>query len=240
MQKNDFTNIIKKYYLDGLVPNARWTIKDKTLSVGKKSFDASVLVQLDANLDIEDGEIGVFDAGNLLTILGALDSEVNVEYQFHQNVPTGLVLNDKVSNATFLLGDTSLDEFDVHSLKTNLPEFQVKINLKKDLIDRFIKGRSALKDSKIVAFEVKNGSTDVIINYDPNHGSNRITIPFTSESSQILDICGFNIDPIQKAFSANLDFKTGTISISDRGLMEIHFLGEDYDVKYYLNKLQFD
>ena len=139
-----------------------------------------------------------------------------------------------------MLGDTSLDAFQTHNLKTSLPTFEVVIPLKKDLIDRFIKSRKSLSDCKIVAFLPEKDTCDVIINYDPNHGTNRITIPFLAETSGGFDVSAYNIDPIAKAFAANSDFRDAKISISEKGLMEISFKGEDYEVKYYLNKLQLD
>lgn len=237
MQKNDLVNIIKKYYLEGICQSVRCDVKDKVLKVSKKSEDASVLVMLDANVNLEDGEFGIFGTGNLLTLLGALDDEITIDYQFHKNKQVGLNLSDKMVNATFLLGDLSLDEFAPAGFKSSLPEFDIEIPLKKDLIDRFVKGRNALKDSKIVAFLPASDICDVVINFDPTHGSNRITIPFPAKITEQFEVAAFNIDPIQKALSANSDFREGSISISQRGLMQIKFIGEDYEVKYYLNKL---
>lgn len=237
MQKSDLINLIKKYYLEGICQNVRCTVQDKVLKVAKKSEDASVLVLLDANADLPDGEFGVLATGNLLTLLGALDEDIKVDYQYHKNKQIGLTLSDNVTTATFLLGDLSLDEFAPAGFKSALPEFDVEIPLKKDLVDRFVKGRKSLSDAKLVAFIPSETEVDVVINFDPSHGSNRITIPFPAKVQTQFDIAAFNIDPIQKAFSANTDFREGSISISTRGLMEIKFKGEDYEVKYYLNKL---
>ena len=235
MQKSELVNLIKKYYLEGLCPAVKWTVNEKNLKIDCVTEDKSLLVSLDANLELDNGEFGIFDTNSLMTLLGALDEQIEVDFHYEKNTLTGLKLKDKVVDATFMLADLSILP-ESKTLK-NVPEPDVKIELKKELVDRFIKSRKSLSDSKLVAFLPTSDSVDVVINF-AEHNTNRITLNFPATVTNQFDLIAFNVDGLAKVLAANLDFREGSVSISEAGLMVVHFKGEDYESKYYLKKVE--
>lgn len=237
MQTKDFISVIKKYYLDGRCVSAKWVVKEKNLTMELSTESKDLLIHLDSNIDLEDGEFGIYDTDKLLQFLGALDSEISIQYEYQKNKPIGLKLSDKVINAVFMLADISIFE-PVNSLKS-VPTFDVVINLNKELIDRFIKSKKALPDAKVVAIITQmNDDVDFIINFQ-EHNTNRITIPTKATIENPIELIAFDADVITAIFSANNgDYREGKMSINGRGLAMIEFTGEDTSVKYYLKKFE--
>jgi len=232
MQKSDFSNLIKKYYLEKQCPSVKWTIKDKKVLINFTSEDMSTIGTLDANLDLEDREIGIFDTTSLLTMLGAMDSEINLSFNYERNTPTGIRISDKFVDAVCILADLSVIP-ESKTLKT-LPDWDFEIPLKKELVDRFVKSSKALTDVKIVGLVADTKSVDFVINYSETN-TNRITVQFPAEiTNSVVDVLAFNVGILTTILSNNTDFREGTISVSSRKLMQVAFKGEDYEVKYYI------
>lgn len=240
MQKSDLTNAIKKVFLEGLVENVTVTVADKELKVSKKSTDNSVLCQVSANTELPDGEFGIMNMASLLSLLGALSEDVQVQYRYYKNTPIGMVFNDKSIEANLLLGDATLEIFSKDEPKQKVEDFDVVIPLKKEILDRFLKSKKALSDAKIVAFVPNGDKVDIVINYDPNIENDRITITTDAQVNNPIDVCCFYTDPFQKLLNANTDFREASISIVGRGLMKINFKGEDYEATYFMHKLKLD
>lgn len=232
MQKSDFSNLIKKYYLEKQCPSVKWTIKDKKVLINFTSEDLSTIGTLDANLDLEDREIGIFDTTSLLTMLGALDNEINLSFNYEKNTPTGIRLSDGKVDGLCILADLSVIP-ESKTLKA-LPEWDYEIPLKKELVDRFVKSSKALADAKLVGLIADVNSVDFVINYSETN-TNRITVQFPAEiTNHVVDVLAFNVNILTTILSCNSDFREGKISVSSRKLMMIEFKGEDYEVKYFM------
>lgn len=232
MQKSDFSNLIKKYFLEKQCPSVKWTIKDGRVLINFTSEDLSTIGTLDANLDLEDKEFGIFDTTSLLTILGALDNEIQLSFNYERNTPTGIRLSDGKVDALCILADLSVIP-ESKTLKT-LPDWDFVIPLKKDLIDRFVKSSKALADAKIVGLVANETDVDFVINYSETN-TNRITVQFPAEiTNSVIDVLAFNVNILTTILSCNSDFREAKISVSSRKLMMIEFTGEDYEVKYFM------
>lgn len=246
MNKKDLESLIKKYNLDDTCKSVIWKVKEKNLVIDFVTENTDVCGTLEANIDIEDGEFGIYDTKGLLGILPALDSEFSLTYHYERNKPTGLTFNDKVVNATYMLNDLSIIYSDdqaksierLQKLKDtdNHPEFDLKIELKKDFVDRYIKSKKALGDALVVAIIPADDEADFVINYSSTP-SNRITIPVKCEVNKSFDMIGFNASMLLSILSNNTDFRTGTLQISSRGLMVLDFVNEDSKTTYFVKSL---
>lgn len=235
MQKNDFTNLVKKYYLDGQCPAVKWSINDKNLNIEFVSEDKSMKGSLDANLELEDGVFGIYDTDKLLSITNALDSEFDLVFHYEKNKPVGIRFDDKVVSATFMLADMSIID-DVPPTKS-IPEFDVEVNLKKENIDRFVRSKKAMSDSNLVALIPNDDTLDFVINF-AQQATNRIVVPFPATVTNSFEMVAFNASTLSSIFSVNTDFREATMKVAEKGLMMLEFKGEDYTSTYYLKKIE--
>lgn len=238
MEKQYLSSIIKKYYLDGSTPTARWVIKDSVASITFKTSDRSVLGILSANLELPDAELGVFDSKNLLSLLGALDSDVSLSYKHEKNKLTGLSISDDAATATYMLADLSVVE-EVSGLK-KVPDWSCRITLKKDFVDRFIRAKKGISSANIVAINsgINPNEVEFIINY-AQHNTSRITLTAAAECTEPIDLSAFDAEMISKILLANTDFLTeAEMLVSNQGLACLRFKNEDYEAEYYLQRIK--
>lgn len=235
MQKTDFTNLVKKYYLEGHCPSVKWNVSDNNANIEFASEDRSMKGSVDANIELANGEFGIYDSDKLLSITTALDSEFTLDYAYEKNKPVGIRFDDKTVSATFMLADMSIIA-DVPATKS-IPEFDATIILKKDVVDRFIKSKKALADANLVALIPNDQNLDFVINFSEQN-TNRITLSFPAEIQNTFNLIAFNANTISTIFSANLDFREGKMQVAEKGLMMIEFKGEDYSSTYYLKKIE--
>lgn len=235
MLKSDLIGYIKKYYLEGNCKSVKWSVKDKNLSVIFLSEDTTLLGQLNANIDLDDNEFGIYNTDSLLSLFGALDNDMNIQYHYEKNKIVGLRFSDDLVSATYMLADLSIIP-QTREIKS-LPEFDIEIELKKDLIDRFIKSRKSLTDAKIVALLPDMDSVDFVINFSLQP-SNRISVPFPATVTNAFSQIAFNVDYLTNIFSSNGTFKNATLKVSEKGLMMVKFEDEDYNTMYLVKSVE--
>lgn len=233
MLKADLISLIKKYNLEGNCQSVKWSVKDKNLSIKFMTEDATLIGSLEANVEFEDQDFGIYDTDKLLSLLGALDNEINVDYHYERNKVVGLRLTDKVVSATYMLAD--LDIIPVPRERKGLPEFDIEISLKKDLIDRFIKSKKSLTDSKLVALIPDRDSVDFVINYS-EQPTNRISLTFPAKVANQFNIAAFNVDYICNILAVNSDFKEANLKVTEKGMF-MEFKDENYTSEYMLKSV---
>lgn len=244
MQKSDLTEVIKKYHLGGITNVMKFEVKEKNLTLQANA--TGVFSYIEANVDLEDGEFGVFYTDKLLSLLNVLDNEIDLNYDFKKNKITSLNIKDKTMEASYMLADlTSVDDFykdarvrDFNQI--NFPDFDVEVEIKKDLIDKFLKAKRALSDSKMVGLNLAGEELEFIVNYSKSQSS-RITfkVPAQVETSIPLQI--HNVDLLAAIFTANTDFKTAKMKISGgegKELLLFEFISDSYIAKYLVKALE--
>ena len=239
MQKKEFIDIIAKYQLKGNCNAVKWTVLDKNLTVNFMTEEGSMLGTLEANVDMEDAEIGIKDTTKLINLMGALESDFSIKLHYEGKVLSGIRLKDEFIDMTFVLSD--LSNIPVPRSLKSVPEFDLEIDLDKDFISRFVKARKALKDptdvgTKLVAISTTDQEVDFIINYS-DLNENRITLTSPAKVHNQINFMAFNVDLVSSVFSVNSDYRVGTLKVSDKGLAMFEFIGEDYTCKYYLKNL---
>lgn len=236
MNKSDFQSIIKKYYLDGKCPAVKWNVESNNLSVNFTTIDVSTLGSISANVEIADGTFGIYNTDKLLSILSALGNEVKVDFNYEKNKAVGLKITDEVMDVNFMLAAESVIP-ESKQLKS-VPDWDFEIPLTKEFIDRFIKAKKAISDAKIFAIITNDSDVDVIINHDKNN-TDRIKFTAPAKITSQADFIGFGIDTVSTILSANSsDFRTATMKVSSKGLAQFHFIGEDYEVTYYVKSVE--
>ena len=244
MQKTDLIEVIKKYYLGGLNNVMKYRIKDTNLVA--QANPTGVFSYVEANVaGMEDAEFGVYYTDKLLSLLNVLDNEIGVGYDFKKNKITALNIKDKSMEASYMLADlTAVDEFYragnenkiLEFERVPLPEFSVEVAIKKDWTDVLLKAKRALSDAKMVALELKGETLEFVVNYSKSQSSRIVfQVPATVETP--LDLQVHNIDLFVVILTANQDYKSATLKISDIGVVLFEFTSDSYVSKYLVKAL---
>ena len=237
MEKKQLTGFIDKYHLAGNANSVRLDVKDKKLSCNFITDDQNVVgsVSMD-NFDIDDVTLGVYATSQLTKLLTALDEDIKFKVNDADGTAFSINLSDTTTNITFMLADLSVIR-QVPQMK-QLPDFNVKIKLTKDFVDKYVRSKNALPETENFAVESDALGTEMILNYSTLN-TNRITWPVTpeGESSDLPAVC-FSANLLKEILVANKDAETGIIEVSSAGLARVSFTGKDYSSTYYLVQLQ--
>ncbi len=236
MDKYKLTRFIDKYHLGGNVNAVVINSKGDTLSTRFITGDKALLGELEMNSwSFQDSELGVYDTEQLSRLLGVLDDDVSLNLTQSGDKAIALEISDQYSKVNFMLSDKSVIN-QPPALK-GIPEFQLKIKVDTNFIQRFISGKSALPDTDTFTVITSDDEVKLVIGYS-SINTNRVTIPvITSEFSQI-DKVSFNAEYFSNILVANKECESATLEVSEKGLSKINFKVDQYDVTYYLVAVQ--
>jgi len=238
MEKSYFASIVKKYYLDGSTPTARWDIKDSSLNVNFKTADRSLLGVLSANIEMPDAQVGIYDTKNLLSFLGAFDENISVEYKSEKGNLVGIRFWDETVSGIHMLADLSVIE-EVSGLKKS-PDWDCEVTLNKNFIERLIRSKKSLSTSNIIAFMpsgIQSDQVEFIVNYS-NHNTDRLSLTIPANITGYFDVSAYDGNMIIKVLSANMDFMEANLLISNQGIICFKFKNQDYEAEYYLQRIK--
>ena len=224
MNKSKLNNIIKKYNLNGSVETVKYVFDaKKNLSIDFISSDRTVLGSLTAkDVDIEESEFGIYETSNLKNLLKVLGDDVTVGIK-----------------AKF--GTCAFSAIPVVPQLSSKPTYNLEIQLDETFIDKFIKAKSALPESKLFT-TVKDGkSVKIVIGHSSNN-TNQISLPIKTVKGKdsITKETSFSAEKLKEIFLANSDVKDAVLKISDEGLALTEFSSDGMDLVYYLPEIEPD
>lgn len=232
MQKTKLNRFISKYNLNGNVNSVKWTSKDNILSTSFVTSDKSLMGKVKVqNLQMDEGDVGVYTTDQLVKLLGVLGEDVTIDVSRFGDKAVTLKVKNGVVSVDYTLSDLSVIP-DPPQLK-RLPDFQTQIKVDSSFIDTFIKGKSALSEAE--TFTVVNGKSglEVIIGYASTN-TNRVNIPVEVTSNGLTDNVSFNANLFRDVLSANKECTSATLEVSNEGLARINFKVDDYDAEYFI------
>ena len=236
MDKYKLTRFIDKYHLGGNVNAVVINSKGDTLSTRFITGDKALLGELEMNSwNFQDVELGVYDTEQLSRLLGVLDDDVTLNLTQSGDKAIALEISDQYSKVNFMLSDKSVIN-QPPPLK-GIPEFQLKIKVDTNFIQRFISGKSALPDTDTFTVITSNDGVKLVIGYS-SINTNRVTIPVETETYEDIEKVSFNANLFKDVLVANKECETATLEVSEKGLSRINFKVDQYDVTYYLVAVQ--
>jgi hypothetical protein len=119
----------------------------------------------------------------------------------------------------------------------DVPEFQLKINVTPQFINKFISGKGALSDTDNFTVVTDDNGTKLVIGYS-SVNTNRVTIPVTTTESSNIENISFNANVFKEVLSANKECESAVFEVSSEGLSRITFKVDDYTSTYYLVSVQ--
>ena len=236
MDKYKLTRFIDKYHLGGNVNAVVINSKGDTLSTRFITGDKALLGELEMNSwSFQDVELGVYDTEQLSKLIGVLDDDVSLNLTQSGDKAIALEMSDQYSKVNFMLSDKSVIN-QPPPLK-GIPEFQLKIKVDTNFIQRFISGKSALPDTDTFTVITNDDGVKLVIGYS-SINTNRVTIPVETETHEDIDNVSFNANLFKDVLVANKECETATLEVSEKGLSRINFKVDQYDVTYYLVAVQ--
>lgn len=235
MNKTALLRFINKYNLGGEIKSVKWKSDGNSLSTRFISGDKSLVgnVKLDKITDIKPSEVGVYNTAQLVSLLGILGDDVDLDYNQMGDKFVSIDMKDKLGTRTkYMLSDLSVIPTPP-DLK-NLPsEWDLEIDIDSYFINTFIGGKSALPDTDTFTIVSNDDSVEVIIGFS-NVATNRVTIPVTAKKIGNFDVVSFNATMFANILSANKECQKAVLKVSSQGISTISFNIDDYDSQYYL------
>ena len=241
MNKQTLTSVVDKYHLNGIVESVKWDIKDKKITIDFITPLKNLVGKITSpNFDLEDTQLGIYNTSQFYKLVKIMDHTIMLSVNKSPNkIPIELILQDNQYDLNYYLSDLMLIET---VPEINEPSsYDADINIDSEFINRFANAKKALGDIKqfIVKTELdKDNLTELLITLGDGNGyANKIKFKTPCESLFGLTEIPFPADVMMEVLKANDDADSGTINISQEGLMKITFKEGSIESTYYLVRL---
>lgn len=243
MKKKLINDFISKYSLEGAVESVAWHTDDNKLVTKFISSDKSMMGKVIMNNNTtnlkSDKDIPIYETNVLSKLLNVLSDEISADL---------VVRGDKLTQIKFVDGNNIKIQFALAdpSIIPNVPNmkyvpdnFGLKIKLTPDLVDAFIKAKSALPKVVLVAVNVNETENDlraelILGDVDDDVNTNKIILPVETSSIEKMKKLYFSADIIKSAMAVNKDCPSAELEISSEGLARIVFENDDFSSTYYI------
>ena len=236
MNKSQLTNFINKYTLGGEIKSTKWVSNGDSLATRFISGDKSVVgkVVLSKFKHLEPCELGVYNTGQLSSLLSVLGDDVDVSLSRAGDKFISMELEDtkRKTKSKYMLSDLSV--IPTPPELKNLPSsFELELKIDRYFIDTFISGKGALPDTDTFTIIAKDGGAQVVIGFS-NVATNRVTIPVECEEFSDTEPISFNANMFANILQANKECEKAVLKVSSDGLATISFNIDDYKSDYFL------
>ena len=240
MNKSQLTNFINKYTLGGEIKSTKWVSNGDSLATRFISGDKSVVgkVELSKFTHLSPCELGVYNTGQLSSLLSVLGDDVDVSLSRAGDKFISMELEDtkRKTKSKYMLSDLSV--IPTPPELKNLPDsFELGIKVDAHFINTFISGKGALSEAETFTILTENGETKIVIGY-ASIASNRVTIPVETTKQTDIEPISFNANMFASILNANKDCESATLEVSSAGLSRIKFSIDNYDSEYFLVSTQ--
>ena len=238
INKSKLQSIISKYYLNGLVQSVRWLTKEGKLSISFVSEAKDIAGDLICDTSpVEDSEIAIFDTAQLNKLISVTNGELLLTLEKEHKIFSKMHIQDMSFNVAYSLADTLLIP---REREIEFPDkYDVIINLTSEIVNNFIKAKSALTDINSVLISTEfyedKGKVVEFAFGDFNNFSNKIKyiIDENVEIKTELKL-PFNSDSFKNILASNKDLESGKLSLTEEGFMKLEFQSEDIKTLYYM------
>lgn len=235
MIKKDLEQFITKYHLEGMINSAIIRVQSEVAEVNFKAEDSTVMGCIQYGpIPFPDGVYPIYDTNVARRLLGVLGDEIFVTTATSKV----LELTSEGTKATIALADP--DNIREGAGLKKEPVYQIQLNLSDTLLTSYLRGATALSDTKHMAVVSDGKTVKLVIGYQDKFNANQITLNVPDEdigdSNKIMPI-RFPAGTLRSIMSVNRTMPIRRMNVSDAGLMNIEFSGDNYTCSYYLTKL---
>ena len=235
INKSALTSVISKYYLNGLNNQVKWRIKDKKLTI--YAGEAGRVCKVEhLNLPLEDSELGVFDTHKLSKLISITNGDLMVSLEKIKSVYTKMHIADSNFDLTYSLADILI--LGKNTYYEDPESFEIELDLSKEDIDALIKAKNALTDinSMLITSTTDMDGTNICeyIFGDNTGFSNRISYQIQGNISKSSIEIPFDSDIFKDILNANKDMDSGTLKLSEVGMLKLNFNSEEIKSEYFI------
>jgi len=241
MNKAQLVQFIKKYSLAGTIETVKWEANGSNISVSFISGDKTIFGKVTFNnFDGFDEviELGVYTTSQLLSMLSMLGDDITLKLTRSGATAISLDMTDDDMKTTsrYMLCDLSVLPPPIKP--QNLPsDFDFGVTMNRKMMDTFMKGVSALSNTKGFSVVTKNEVTSLIIGYS-NLASNSISIPVDVSTEGRAVTAPFSAPNFAHMLRANAECESAIFNISKRGIGKVSFAHDGYTADYYMSAIQ--
>lgn len=235
MDKLHLVQILKKYYLNGLVEKASLVVKDKKISIKVVSPNKDLVGYVDADIELQDCDLGIYDTSQLLKLIGITGSFLTLNLDMKHKIAKTLLIADNEYNLEYALADTMM----IPSVPTiEEPEYDVSMDVDAEFIEKFIKSAKAL-DTEIFTIEslVDDKGVNLVKIILGGQEKHTNKVHFTSIAQNVGtpgEVLRFPISEFREILDTNKDMVSGVLQLSEQGFMRIDFKSENITNYYFL------
>ena len=247
MKKSLLEMFIQKYTLSGAINSVNLDSTDGVLSVSGTTQDMQAMAFVKSNkLSLPSGNYSIYDTSQLRSLLGVFgqSDDINVNVETSQDVPIALQIDDAPfhTKVKFVLSDPQVIP-DAPKV-ANLPDCNLTIPFDEKFMSRFVKATSALSevDTFTIVTETQqpdgynsNFDTKLVIGYT-DMNTTRISLEVES-TGNLQEKLTFSAKYLKDIFLANKEALSGSIEVSDRGILSTKFNNDGFISEYYLLKI---
>lgn len=237
MKKDNLTNFIKKYYLNGrtntVVIEARPSGLYTIFADEEKSVIGMITSKNDSGIGDIDTEFGVYNTKRLLGMINLIEDDgFNVELNIEKEQVASMKLSDSKSKSEFMLSPPSIIKKPKFKM-AEMPKWDIIIELDNKFVSRFVKTLSVLEESKFTV--ASDGETVKLILGVGNVKTDTVKfdVDGTVNNTTAKSI-NFSASALKEIFSVNSDFGGAKLHVSYQGISFLEFTNDDFECKYYL------
>jgi hypothetical protein len=229
MKKPYLEDVIEKYYLGGLVERVKIQITDKTLTTKFISAQKNLVGVLEApGITLPDCEFGVYDTSQLLKLIGITDHFLTLDVEVNRGIANKLLIADNEYNLEYALADTMLTP-SVPAIDE--PTYHMVADVNTEFIAKFLKAKKALGTDVFIVeqgtdHEEKQAMKFTLGGVDKHTNKVNFTLPTALSSVPGIQL-KFPIEEFGEILAANKEIATGTLSVSEDGLLKIEFTNDE-------------
>ena len=234
--KSLLTSLISKYYLN-LNESVKWVINNNNLEINFISPSKDVVgTVICEDFKLDDSVLAVYDTKKLANLISICQGNLLLELEKTNTVATKLNISDMNFNLTYSLSDALL----IPKVATvNEPDsWEVEIDLSSEDISHLIRAKSALSDVDNMVFKTAldlDGALVCEVVFGDGYGhSNKITYPMNGKIAKGNISVPFDSSTFKTILQANKDMETGTLKLSEKGLLSLKFQTETVSSEYFM------
>lgn len=235
VNKSTLQSVISKYYLNGLNNQVKWRIENNNLIIyaGESGRVCKIVLN---NFPLEDAELGVFDTNKLNKLISITNGDLMISLEKMKAIYTKMHIADSNFDLTYSLADTLI--LGKNTYYEDPDEWHIELELLSEDVDHLIKAKNALTEVNNMLI---NSTTDLDGNlvcefiFGDNTGfSNKITYQIQGSISQNDISLPFNSDIFKDILNSNKDMDSGTLKLSNLGIMKLNFSSSEIESEYYI------
>jgi hypothetical protein len=237
MQKQILERFITKYTLGGMIEILPWKSDGSRTTIQVGAENNMVVVHLSCSeLQLPEGEYCIYETAQLRSLINILNDEISLNVKVIKEKPAAFTLTDDSTVVDFALADPLAMPkkrmvLDTSQMRDDMWNATFEADTK--FTGSFMRAKSALN---VEDFTVKGSASAVqlILGYADYGNSTRVTLsPISPTINNKFSTLKFSANCLREIFAANKE-ANARISVSEDGLMWVHYQIEGFDVDYYL------